>query len=186
MIKKQVQAFMIIGTASMVLGVMAYINIYVIQTGKLVRLFHGISEILFAILLLLVAADLKKNYAKKVWPIYLYACYLLLFTYVIFSNNMQNFYKPAAIARVVVSIVFIVFLWKTVYKLFAIIFLTVIIITAIVPLIFVYWLPHEWQQWLSISTLLPVFFPSALMYIVYIKSKDTTTTEIESIGMNVN
>lgn len=145
-----------------------------------------IGEMLFLSLFFFIAKDLEQNYGKGVRPVYLFVFSSLIITCLnvvnFLSGSMMMFVRLLFLA---VIAVFIFYLLKTAYRLFAIAYIiSIMLMFAFQFLVNKLWQTNTYKYWIFLSAV-PVLYPLVLIYIVRTKNNDTMQDEINSIGSDM-
>jgi len=179
MSKKEIQIFTLVGILS---SLLSFLTMLLVQLNSGFTVFGGVlSQIAFFYMLFLVAKDLKNNYGKPVWIIYLYCCASLLLALLRVTRFIpvsDNFYNI-----IVVTLMFVlgIYFLSTVYRSFGIAFMIIRLIPILASLALIFNLPVEFMRYLFYIYYSQGLVPLFLIYIVRTKEK-ITGSDIDSIG----
>lgn len=182
--KKTIRIFTIIAICSTVLQIIPIVISYTHLIFGLTNLIEVLGLVSFHVLLFFVADDLKRHYKKDVWPIYLFSCYSIFMSFVFAKGTTQNNIQLMLLIIGILSIIFAVFMIRTVYRIFGIAYFVLAFFTAISYIIAPIYLDTDQMSFLGYISFLPVFYPLLLVYIVKTKAKQHQL-EIESIGIEI-
>lgn len=186
MTPKVFKIFASLGVASIVLRFLAVAGRYLVRDYySIFDIIDIIGHFLFLSMFFFVAKDLKQNYGKNVRPIYLF-----VFSSVVISISAILFSLPRDITLFMrllffaVIVIFIVYLLKTAYRLFAVVFVISIIALALFRITFTFFFPDAIYTYLKFESVIPSLYPLVLIYIVRTK-EDSLMKEIEAIGSDM-
>lgn len=187
MSKRAIKIFTVIGIISVVFRLLSLLSVYYTPGYYILStVLDATGQVLFLSMLLFVKNDLKNNYGKGVWPVYLFIC-ATAFVYItnisgVTSTSITIFLQ---LLFFVVIVIFISCLLKTVYRLFAFAFIISILLSVALRYILSAFLPSDnYRYWLLIS-LIPDLYPLVLIYIVHTKNNTLIEDEINSIGSDI-
>ncbi|MFT3704694.1 MAG: hypothetical protein QM802_20180 [Agriterribacter sp.] len=185
MTKKDIRLFTIIGILSIAFRLSAFVVGLLMDWGSLYRILDIIGHILFLLLLLYVGRDLRHNYRMNAYSVYFFVFYSLLFTIVAALMTNRNFlYQLMSILLFFLALAFAIYLMKTVYKIFAIVFLSLLITMFLLPIIIAKFFDGYYFDIYKYFMILPVLYPAVLIFIVR-GSVNKVYDEIESIGADM-
>lgn len=187
MSSKAIKIFTIIGIAAVLLRAAGLLCTYFLSEHYALYIVpDAVGQLLFLAMFLFIIKDLRENYGKGVWPIYLF----ISFTILLYIVNFASVNSPSTtiffqILFFTVVVIFISYLLKTVYRLFGIVYIISIILSILLRyVISAYLAGINYKYWVLLG-LIPVFYPLVLIYIVRTKSNTLMEDEINSIGSDI-
>lgn len=186
MSERIIKIFTITGILSFMFRLLSLLCNYYYASYTIAIIADVIGQLLFLSLFFFIAKDLKQNYGKRVRLIYLFVCSSLVITFSnitnMLSRNMTLFIQLLVLAVVAA---FIVYLFKTVYRLFAVAYIITLLMIFAFQFIVRELVPNISYSYLLVLNALPILYPLVLIYIVRIKKNYIPEEEINSIGRDV-
>lgn len=181
--KSTTRMFTILGIIATACKVSALAIYYFFDWNIVYTVLDWGAQLLLSVLFLFVARDLHKNYNKKGWPVYLFIISRLLY---LFLSSVLHYPITQLLLLGIISFLIGInlcfFLVRTKYRLFAFIFMFVLILSAFTPVLHRYFSSFEMQWFYRILSLVQIAYPLLLVYIVRISEYDNSKEMIESIG----
>jgi len=186
MSKKAIKVFTIVGILSVLFRLGGVLLADYFTMYRIASFIDITGQILFLILFFFIAKDLKENYDKPVRIIYLFIFSSLTMTLInvtnILSGSLLLFVRFMFLTIITL---FGLYLFKTVYRLFAIIFLISILVTYLSYLAINEFLGDKsYNYWIFLSAI-PALYPLVLIYIVRTRNNFLSEDEINSIGRDI-
>lgn len=185
--KKAIKIFTLIGIASAIFKVCSLlVSFFISGFYTLYILLDGVGELLFLSLFFFIIKDLRENYGKGVWPVYLF----IFSTILLYITNLSGYHFSGdrvfiQLLFFVVVVIFILYLLRTAYKLFAIAFVISIVLMLLLRYTIPSLLSGTSYKYMIFLSAIPALYPLVLIYIVHTRNDKTMHDEINSIGSDI-